>query len=224
VSGLRRVPAPPRARVQAALGGLLAELPEPLHLVVEQIAGEGGEIDAVARDRRGRAVAIRVAPPGEDLAALADLLAQCDWLAARLRDWLKLNPTLGIAPELGVGGLLLAGQFDARTLAAARRAGGDLALARVGAFDWQGGLQLALEPVASPDAAGARASAAAPAPPAPLAPLAPPIQDEPAREAPLRRVLAEVGPEVVALESRFRSTLRDEELGLPRRPRGAPRG
>jgi len=97
--------------VQAALGGLLAELPEPLHLVVEQIAGEGGEIDAVARDRRGRAVAIRVAPPGEDLAALADLLAQCDWLAARLRDWLKLNPTLGIAPELGVGGLLLAGRL-----------------------------------------------------------------------------------------------------------------
>jgi hypothetical protein len=218
VSGLRRVPAPPRTRVQAALGGLLAELPEPLHVVVEQIAGEGGEIDAVARDRQGRAVAIRVAPPGEELTALADLLAQCDWLAPRLRDWLKLNPGLGVAPELGVGGLLLAGQFDARTLAAARRAGGDLALARVSAFDWEGGLHLALEPVSPAEPAGARAIEVAPAP------LAPPVQDEPAREGQLRRVLAEVGPEVVALESRFRSSLRDEELGLPRRPRGAPRG
>lgn len=223
MSGLRRMPAPPRARVQAALGGLLAELPEPLHLVVEQVAGESGEIDAVARDRQGRAVAIRVAPPGEDLAALADLLAQCDWLAPRLRDWLKLNPGLGVAPELGVGGLLVAGQFDARTLAAARRAGGDLALARVSAFDWEGGLQLALEPVAPSEPAGAHAIAV---PPAPLAstPLGPAIQDGPAPENPPRRVLAEVGPEVVALESRFRSSLRDEELGLPRRPRGAPRG
>jgi hypothetical protein len=216
VSRLRLVPLPPRSRIQAALGSLLSELPDPLHLVVEQIGGERGEIDAVARDRRGRAVAVHVASPGEDLSALAELLAQCDWLGPRLRDWLKLNPGLGLAPELGVGGLLLAGHFDPRTLAAARRAGCDLSLARINAFDWEGGLQLALEPLA----VGPEPTLADPPP---LLPPPPPPAAVP-RESPPRIVLAEVGPEVAALESRFRSSLRDDELGLPRRPRGAPRG
>jgi hypothetical protein len=212
--------------VQAALAGLLAELPEPLHLVVEQITGEGDQIDAVARDRRGRVVAVRLAAPGEDLAALAELLAQCDWLGVRVRDWLKLNPGLGVAPELGVGGLLLAGQFDPRTLAAARRAACDLSLARISAFDWEGALQLALEPLAfAADAVASEAPAAQVAAPPP--PVSVPVgapREIATRESPPRLALAEVGPEVAALESRFRSSLKDEELGLPRRPRGAPRG
>jgi hypothetical protein len=201
------------------LAGLLAELPEPLHLVVEQVAGEGSEIDAVARDAHGRAVAISVAGAGDDLARLADLAAQCEWLGTRLRDWLKLNPGLGFAPELGVTGLLLSDAFDPRTLAAARRVGdGSLALARIRAFEWQGGLQLVLEPVGGAPARPSRAEPPAPAP-------RPPVED-PLRESSPRLMLAEVGPELAAaaLESRFRSALRDEELGLPRRPRGAPRG
>jgi hypothetical protein len=208
VSAFLRVAAPTRARVLAELAGLLEALPDPLHPLVEQITGLDAEIDAVARDAEGRAVAVRLAGPGEDLAALADLLAQCDWLRPRLPDWLKLNPDLGLRPELVVKGLLLAPSFDPRTVAAARRLGGsDVALARVSAFESRDGIQLALEPLAC----GASAVAEGDHPGSVDAVRAP-------------RPLAEVGPQVAALESRFRTGLRDEELGLPRRPRSAPRG
>ena len=225
MSGLRRVAPPPRARLLASLGALLPSLPEPLYLVAEQMVGLEGEIDAVARDGRGRAVAIRVAEPGQDLAAFTDLLAQRDWLEPRLRDWLKLSPGLGLKPELGVAALLLAGEFDARTVAAARSVReGDLHLARLLAFDWQGTLQLVVEP----ESREARHE------PTPLRDLEPPRSHGGAPERPvgddampsdatLRAALAELGPETAALESRFRTGLSDEELGLPRRPRSAPR-
>lgn len=220
MSGLLRVAAPPRARVLAGLSGLLVALPEPLHALLEQVTGLEGEIDLVARDGRGRAVAVSLAAEGQDLAALADLLAQCDWLRPRLRDWLKLNPALGVNPELGVRGLLLAPEFGPRTVAAARSVGSDdLSLGRVSAFEWQGGLQLAVEPLAL-GALRSRSGAAAPGPA---------VENGPAREAGSdgragRLSLAEVGPGVAALESRFRTGLQDDELGLPRRPRSAPRG
>jgi hypothetical protein len=199
MSGLRRVGAPSRPRVLAGLPALVASLADPLHTLVEQVSGLSGEIDLVARDGRGRAVAVRLAGAGEDLAALVDLVAQCDWLAPRLRDWLKLNPALGVRPDLGVRGLLLASEFDPRTLAAARALpDSEFALARVSAFEWQGSLELVLEPLA-------RAGEPRPAPPAP-------------------HPLSELGPEVAALESRFRTGLRDDERGLPRRRGSAPRG
>ena len=236
MSGLRRVAPPPRARLLAGLGALLPSLPEPLYLVAEQMVGLEGEIDAVARDGRGRAVAIRVAEPGQDRAAFTDLLAQRDWLEPRLRDWLKLSPGLGLKPELGVAAMLLAGEFDPRTVAAARSVReGDLRLARLLAFDWQGTLQLVLEPE----------SPAARREPAPLRDLEPPRsfaengngngnghghEDAPVRgdfpmpsDATLRAALSDLGPETAALDSRFRTGLSDEELGLPRRPRSAPR-
>jgi hypothetical protein len=232
VSGLRRVAPPPRARLLAGLGALLPSLPEPLYLVAEQVVGLEGEIDAVARDGRGRAVVVRVAEPGEDLAAFTDLLAQRDWLEPRIRDWLKLSPGLGLRPELGVAGLLLAGDFDVRTVAAARSIReGDLRLARLQAFEWQGTLQLVIEP-ATP---GSRPE------PARLRDLdlpTPTQHDDDANgngngrhaahsEVPHghepRTSLIELGPQTAALESRFRTGLSDEELGLPRRPRSAPR-
>jgi hypothetical protein len=215
------VAVPSRSRLLAGLSALLAALPDPLHPLVEQVTGLDGEIDLVARDGRGRAVAVSLASEGQDLAALADLVVQCGWLRPRLRDWLKLNPALGVDPELGVRGLLLASEFGARTVALARCLGSeDLALGRVSAFEWQGALQLAVEPLAL-GAPGAR-SAAAPEP-------AVPRESAGSREGngelrTPRFALAEVGPGVAALESRFRSGLQDEDLGLPRRPRGAPRG
>jgi hypothetical protein len=221
MNGLLRVAAPSRSRLLAGLPGLLATLPDPLHPLVEQVTGCDAEIDLVARDGRGRAVAVSVASDGEDLAALADLLVQCGWLRPRLRDWLKLNPALGVDPELGVRGMLLAPEFGARTVALARSLGSeDLALVRVSAFEWQGALQLAAEPVAL----GA-ASAPRPAAPEPVRePEAAPPREGNGQTRASRVALAEVGPGVAALESRFRSGLQDDELGLPRRPRRAPRG
>jgi hypothetical protein len=226
VSGLRRVAPPPRARLLASLGALLPSLPGPLYLVAEQVVGLEGEIDAVARDGRGRAVVIRVAETGEDLAAFTDLLAQRDWLEPRLRDWLKLSPGLGLRPELGVAALLVAGEFDARTIAAARSVReGDLRLARLQAFEWQGTLQLVIEP----ESCHKRRND-----PGRLRDLDPPSEDGNGRrhdslgegsnglDEP-RTSLIELGPETAALESRFRTGLSDEELGLPRRPRSAPR-
>jgi hypothetical protein len=225
MSGLLRVAAPPRSRVLAGLAGLLASLPDPLFPLVEQVTGLEGEIDLVARNGRGRAVAVCVADPGEDLSALAGLLAQCDWLRPRLRDWLKLNPALGVRPELGAGGLLLAPAFEARTVAVARLVGeDDVALGRLSAFEWEGALQLAVEPLAL----GARRGSAVPAPatqelppPSPGNPLAPRGENGDGRS---HLALAEVGPGVAARGSRFRTGLADDELGLPRRPRSAPRG
>jgi hypothetical protein len=215
MSDLLRVAAPPRARLRAGLSKLLAALPDPLHPLVEQVTALEGEIDLVARDGRGRAVAVSLAAEGQDLGALADLLAQCDWLRPRLRDWLKLNPALGVNPELGVRGLLLATEFGPRTVALARTVGDDaLALGRVSAFEWQGALQLAVEPLAL--------GPSRPAAPAPAAVVDAPELSEDGR--PARLALAELGPGVAALESRFRTGLQDEELGLPRRPRTAPRG
>jgi hypothetical protein len=224
VSGLLRVAAPPRARVLAGLSGLLASLPEPLHPLVEQVTGLEGKIDLVARDGRGGAVAVSLAAEGQDLIALADLLAQCDWLRPRLRDWLKLNPALGVNPELGVRGLLLAQEFGPRTVAVARSVGRDeLALGRVSAFEWQGGLQLAVEPLALGAPRSASPAPVAYAPPPPLE-TETAARDGGGDERAARLALAELGPGVAALESRFRTGLQDDELGLPRRPRSAPRG
>jgi hypothetical protein len=228
VSGLRRVAPPPRARLLAGLGALLPSLPEPLYLVAEQMVGLEGEIDAVARDARGRAVAIRVAEPGTDLAAFTDLLAQRDWLEPRLRDWLKLSPGLGLKPELGVAGLLLAGEFDPRTVAAARSIReGDLRLARLLAFEWQGTLQLVIEPESPARHTPARRRDLDF--PTHSNESEPSNGDDPRTESIARDAgalatpLIEVGPEIAALESRFRTGLSDEDLGLPRRPRSAPR-
>jgi len=191
--------APERAQVAAALAELVAALPAPLHPLAEGVFGLDAPLDLVARDGEGGAVVVRVAEPGEDLAALADLVAQCVWLAPRLRDWRRLAPALGLAPERGARGLLVAPGFDPRTRAAAGALPG-IALARVLALEWDGETALVLEPLA------AAPPGAAPAPAGPPPGAAPETTPEPGLPG-------------------FRSGLRDEDLGLPRRPtRLAPRG
>jgi hypothetical protein len=201
---IARIPqaAPERARIAAALGELVAALPVPLQPLVHGVAGLEEEIDLLARDVEGGAVVVRVAGDGKDLAALADLAAQCAWLAPRIADWCRLAPGLGLVPERGARGLLVAPRFDPRTRLAAAALPG-IALARVIALEWQGTTALALEvvplerPLGGPPAVRPRPAPEEPAP-------------EPARVA---------DPALPA----FRTGLRDEDLASPRRP-AAPRG
>lgn len=111
---------PARQQLLRLLRSQLAKLPDPLEIVAEQILGLDSRIDFVARDRRGQVVLVFLADRGSDLGLLADSLAQRSWIEARVRDWLKLAPELGLCPDLGVRVLLLAPHLDPRTIAAAR--------------------------------------------------------------------------------------------------------
>ena len=110
---------PERPEMLRQLRNRLPRLADPLEVVAEQILGLESRIDFVAKDRRGQVVLVFLAEPGSDLLLLADSLAQRSWLEPRVADWLKLAPQLGLRPELGVRVLLLASQFDPRTIAAA---------------------------------------------------------------------------------------------------------
>lgn|GEM_PF-1059908 len=220
-------------RVAEALPDLVASLPSPLAPLAERVLGLDAEIDLVARDADGAAVVVRAAAADATLAALADVLAQCAWLGPRLHDWRRLAPHLGLAPARGARGLLVAPGFDARTRAAAAAHG--VALARVLALEVDGRSLLLLEPLAAETARPAlhdgaslavgadlgtppRAALDAAGPPRAAAiPPAPP-------DTPAARAAEEEEEEPPPAGPGFRSGLRDEELGLPRRaPRLAPR-
>lgn len=116
----RRVP-----RERLALRGALLRLTPPLETFAEDILGVVSRIDLVARDPDGAVSAVLVAQAGEDLARLAEGLAQRAWLAPRLPDWNQLAPHLALVPEHGVRLLLVAPRFDERTRAAAEALGAD---------------------------------------------------------------------------------------------------
>lgn len=109
-----------RAELLRQLRSLLPKLPDPLEIVAEEILGLESRIDFVTRDSRGQVVLVFLADRGSDLGVLAEALAQCSWMEPRVADWVKLVPHLGLRPQLGVRGLLLASsRLDPRTLAAA---------------------------------------------------------------------------------------------------------
>lgn len=107
------------ARRHEPIARRLAQLPEPLEVLVEELLGLESRIDLLARDPRGQVVLVLLAEPGGDLARLTDALAQRAWSEARIGDWARLAPERGLRPDLGVRVLLLAPRFDPRTLAAA---------------------------------------------------------------------------------------------------------
>ncbi len=119
-----RVPQPPaRVGLRERLRAGLAELGPPLRLIAEALCGEEEElIDWVAAEPDGRAV-VGLLEPGEAGATLlTDGLTQRAWVAARLGDWLKLAPGLGLRPELRPRLLLVAADFGRRLRVAAREA------------------------------------------------------------------------------------------------------
>ncbi len=114
--------APQRGRAQllGCLRERLGDLGLSLRLVGEGMLGADSPIDFVTVDPEGGVQLILVHAQGQDPALVGHALAQRDWVAARLRDWLMLSPDLGIRPERGVGLLLLAPSFSSSVIAAAQ--------------------------------------------------------------------------------------------------------
>lgn len=108
-----------RSRLRQSLGRL-----EPgLRVLAEDVLGLETSLDFVAADGTGRLVLVLVAEPGRELEAIADALAQCRFLAPRVKDWRKLAPELPLDPERGVRALVVAAEFGARARAAAEALG-----------------------------------------------------------------------------------------------------
>jgi hypothetical protein len=117
-----RTPPTQRSRAQV-LRCLRERLGDPglsLRLVAEGILGADAPIDFVTVDPTGRVTLVLVSPDGEDPVLVGHALAQREWVAARLRDWLMLSPKLGIRPERGVGLVLVAPSFGSGVVAAAQ--------------------------------------------------------------------------------------------------------
>jgi hypothetical protein len=139
-----------RDRDRALLEEALAGLEEPLVPFLSDALGVETHIDLVARDGAGGAVVVLLARGGRELERLGEALAQTAWLEARLGDWSRLAPELGLRPERGVRALLVARDFDERTrLAAAALGPGRVRLGRLEGPDHAPGLRL-LGPAGAP--------------------------------------------------------------------------
>ncbi len=114
---------PPEARRRALRDALGALIPgwRPL---AENVLGADARIDWVGRDGEGRCVLALVGRAGDDLALVAQGLAQRAWVAERVADWAQLAPVSGLRPGAEVVVVLLAPQFRPAAIAAARAAGG----------------------------------------------------------------------------------------------------
>ena len=121
---------PPRAQLVAQLRGRLVELVPSLRVLAEGLLGAESRIDFVAADPDGRAVLALVGEAGEDLELVGRAIAQRRFVEPRLRDWLQLNPGLGVRPEAGVAVWLLAPAFRPEARAAAEDAALGLATYR----------------------------------------------------------------------------------------------
>lgn len=184
-----------RQLVLECLETVLGAAPEPLRVVVREIQGLGGPIDAVACDADGTPVIVGIATPEQELDQLGHLLAQRAWLRPRIRDWLQLNPQLPFREDRPPRLLLLGALLAPATLAAAADLG-DVELARLHALETSEGTLVALEPVGPPRTEG-------PSPP---------------RERPVEPTNESRGRSI------FRTGLHPDDLTGPKRPRSAPRG
>jgi hypothetical protein len=154
---------------------------------VEGILGAEAPIDLVAADPEGAAVAVIVAAPGGELAAVASALAQRAFVAARIGDWKQLSPGLPLRSDAAARAIVVGEEFCPRAVAAAGAAGpGRIELWRGRALRNGGGIELVLERVARPPAGGAELDPAG----------------------------ARTDPRSRSLQSRFRTGLGDLDLGL----------
>jgi hypothetical protein len=118
--------APPRRELLRLLRASAAGLWPAQRVIAEDVLGAETRIDWVALEPGGRACAVLVGGPGDDLDLIARALAQRAWLGPRVRDWLQIAPRMGLRPEAGVRALLLCPEFRSEALAAASALGPDV--------------------------------------------------------------------------------------------------
>ena len=117
-----RAPGAPGDARRRALRRALAAGPERLRIVAEDVLGAETRIDWVCVGPEGGILLVLQAEAGRDLELVARGLAQRAWVEARLPDWAKLAPDLGLRPEAGAAVLLLCPDFGVEARAAAASA------------------------------------------------------------------------------------------------------
>jgi hypothetical protein len=116
---------PARPELRRLLRERLRDVAPRLRILAEGLLGAGSPIDFVGVEPGGRTTLVLVGEASEDLELVARALAQRDWVAARLRDWLQLAPDLDLRPEAGVAVVLLCPSFRPESVAAARALAAD---------------------------------------------------------------------------------------------------
>jgi hypothetical protein len=158
---LRIAKAPPRDERRGALRDALAAVVPGWRPLAENVLGADARIDWVGRDRDGRCVIALLGRAGDDLALVAEGLAQRAWVSARLADWAQLAPDAGLRPSADVAVVLLAPHFRPAAIAAAHAAGPALQLAALRFVENGSGISPLLERVGAADPSDADGPGAA---------------------------------------------------------------
>ncbi|MEN8182974.1 MAG: hypothetical protein ABFS46_10615 [Myxococcota bacterium] len=120
-----------------------------LRVLAEDFLGLETTLDLVACDARGRLVLALVVDPSRELEGIASAIAQAEFWAPRVRDWRKLAPDLPLEPEGGVRVFVLARDFPAAAVLAAKALGSDL-VSLVRCFPGEEPGALRLQPLEAP--------------------------------------------------------------------------
>ena len=159
---LRFASTPPPDERRRALRDALGALIPGWRPLAENVLGADARIDWVGRGDDGRCVIALVGRAGDDLALVAEGLAQRAWVAARVADWAQLAPAAGLRPTAEVTAVLLAPAFRPAAIAAARAAAGKgLLLAALRFVENGSGIAPLLEPIGIGDPAEADRAGAA---------------------------------------------------------------
>jgi hypothetical protein len=158
LADLRVTATPPPEQRRRALRDALGVLVPGWRPLAENVLGADARIDWVGRDGEGRCVIALIGRAGDDLALVAQGLAQRTWVADRLPDWAQLAPEAGLRPAAGVAVVLLAPQFRPAAVAAAHGVSGPpLRLAVLRFVENGAGVSPLIELVGSGDPAGSDA-------------------------------------------------------------------
>ena len=115
---LRAAPPPPRKELIERLAARLHAVVPGFRPLASDLLADRSRIDVFGVAEDGGPVLALIGQDGEELILLARALAQREWLAPRLPDWLKLAPDLGVRSELPVRALVLCPGFGPESQAA----------------------------------------------------------------------------------------------------------